>query len=260
MEPYIIDSQIGIGGYGIVYNAHKKYLKKNIACKQIPFEKKSLKEIAILRKLKNQKNIINMHTFSFEDDKINIFMELCDGGNIYNACERMPDKDMKEYHINLFLKQIINALIICHDKNIVHKDIKCDNFLLLNKDYDSELKMIDFGISQHVDEIAYLENINGNPYYIPPEALNKHLLIKPSYDIWSLGVLLHVLYSGVFLYNKTKTNDILSDLHNLPVNLDNIKNKNVKDLLFCMLQKDPLLRPSAKELLEFNYFNKYSIP
>jgi calcium-dependent protein kinase len=92
------------------------------------------------------------------------------------------------------MTDILNAIIYCHNHNIVHRDIKAENILFSEKDISSECKLIDFGISLKFSRDAKLQDKTGTILYVAPEVL------KGSYDekcdIWACGVLLYLILCG----------------------------------------------------------------
>jgi calcium-dependent protein kinase len=107
------------------------------------------------------------------------------------------------------------ALNYIHSKNICHRDLKPENFLLLSKAENSPLKIIDFGLSVFFDEKMLKETGGkmvmktkaGTPYYISPEILKGNYDL--SCDIWSAGVILYILLSGVPPFFGATDNDII---------------------------------------------------
>ena len=84
-------------------------------------------------------------------------------------------------------------MVYCHDLGIVHRDLKPEN-VLIDKELNNTLKIIDFGTSIIVDKGTTLKTTHGTSYYIAPEVLNKKYDEKC--DVWSIGVILYILLSG----------------------------------------------------------------
>ena len=109
-------------------------------------------------------------------------------------------------------KQILQALNYCHGENIVHRDLKPENFLFVSKDPNSELKIIDFGLSKML-EGGRLQRMNtraGTPYYISPEVLAGSY--DCSCDMWSAGCMLYILLCGYPPFFGDDNNEILQSV------------------------------------------------
>jgi calcium-dependent protein kinase len=78
---------------------------------------------------------------------------------------------------------------------IAHRDLKPENFLYLTKHDDSPIKVIDFGLSKNYEDKKTMTTKAGTPYYISPEVLAGNY--DQSCDVWSAGVILYILLSGV---------------------------------------------------------------
>ncbi|KAE8675721.1 Calcium-dependent protein kinase 3 [Hibiscus syriacus] len=123
-------------------------------------------------------------------------------------------------------RQIVMMVHYCHSMGLMHTDLKPENFLFLNKDEDSPLKATDFGLSVFFkpgwswnNRPRYFKDLVGRSYYVAPEVLRRRY--GPEAYIWSAGVILYVLLSGV----------------------------SAKDLVRKMLRDDPKVRLSAFEVL-----------
>ena len=95
--------------------------------------------------------------------------EFCEGGELFDklSAERIfTEKNAAEY-----MKQILSAVSYCHEKGIVHRDIKLENMLLESKRSDANLKVIDFGTSRKVNTDEKMDMKIGTIYYIAPEVL-----------------------------------------------------------------------------------------
>ncbi|BAT83406.1 hypothetical protein VIGAN_04054800 [Vigna angularis var. angularis] len=90
--------------------------------------------------------------------------------------------------------QILNVVTFCHLQGVVHRDRKPENFLYTKKDESSELKAIDFGLSDFVRPDERLDDIVGSAYYVAPEVL--HRSYSTEADVWSIGVIAYILLCG----------------------------------------------------------------
>ena len=83
------------------------------------------------------------------------------------------------------VKQMLSSVRYIHNKGIIHRDLKLENFLFSDLDSTSELKMIDFGLSKHFTFGEVQHEAVGTPYTVAPE------VIRGSYDercdVWAIG-------------------------------------------------------------------------
>lgn len=91
-----------------------------------------------------------------------------------------------------------------HQQNIVHRDIKPENILIEKNDDEVVLKLTDFGFAVFFNQEKGLKQVLGSPLYMAPE-----IVAQKNYDskvdIWSLGVLTHILLTGCPpFFGKTK--------------------------------------------------------
>jgi len=100
----------------------------------------------------------------------------------------------------------MSAIVYCHGLGIVHRDLKPEN-ILIDKELNNSVKVIDFGTSVFYKKNAeFLDKVQGTPYYIAPEVLNKKY--DERCDVWSLGVLLYILLSGKPPFNGKDETEI----------------------------------------------------
>lgn len=142
-----------------------------------------------------------------------------------------------------------------HELNIVHRDLKPEN-VLIDKELNNTLKIIDFGTSIEVQDGENLTNTHGTSYYIAPEVLNKKYNKKC--DVWSVGVILYILLSGKPPFDGNNDQEITD---NVKIGTFTMKDKiwknisnEAKTLIKSMLTFDPANRPSARESLKHKWF------
>ena len=105
---------------------------------------------------------------------------------------KMQEHDREEYAKILF-RQVAQALLYLHDRNITHRDIKIDNILIKSGSPGNEIKLSDFSTVRYSDSDVSYQTL-GSSYYKAPEqqfATEKGYSAK-SCDIWSLGVTLYI--------------------------------------------------------------------
>lgn len=149
------------------------------------------REIMILKQL-DHPNCIKLHEVYEDENDLYLVMDICSGGELF---ERIQKKgSYTEGDAVAVLRQIVNALKYLHHNKIAHCDLKPDNFLFLNESEDSVLKVIDFGMSKHVQRRQYHRQLCGTPYYIAPEVIDGKY--NEACDMWSVGVVMFVMLFG----------------------------------------------------------------
>ena len=152
---------------------------------------------------------------------------------------------------------MIRAIRYLHDHHIVHRDIKLENFLFETAHEDSELILIDFGLSQNLYHNAVLLNRAGTPFYIAPEVM-KGLGYDNKCDIWSVGVIAYMLLSGTPPFCGKTDADTMHAVQKgqLKFHLNLFANISIeaKDFIKQCLNRKVSLRPSADMLLNHPWF------
>jgi len=148
-------------------------------------------EIYIMSEL-DHPNIVRLKEVYLSNDKIYLIMEVCQGGDLFDRLNEQPNNHYTEQQCAILVNQMLKAVRYIHSKGIVHRDLKLENFLFSTRAPDSQLKLIDFGISKHFS--GSLKESVGTPYTVAPEViLGKY---DERCDMWSIGVLTYLLLSG----------------------------------------------------------------
>ena len=269
-EKYDIIKQLGSGSFGKVYEIKNKITNICYACKELSkkkIKKKDIEkfntEINILRK-SDHPNIIKIYEIYEDEHEINLIMEECTGGELFDDIVNHIDqkKMYTEKEACHIFKQLMSAIAYCHSQGIAHRDLKPENILFLNRNPDSPIKVIDFGLSKIFGN--YYNKINnkmntkvGTAYYVSPEVLAG--IYDEKCDIWSAGVILYILLSGVPPFNGPNDNEIYKKIVNKKFEFPdkywaNISN-DAKDLINKMLC-EPIDRLTAQEVMQHVWVDK----
>ena len=90
--------------------------------------------------------------------------------------------------------QIVGAVEFCHNRKVVHRDLKAENLLL---DANMNIKIADFGFSNYFAPDGHLTTWCGSPPYAAPEVFEGKKYRGPEIDIW---VSLHSIYHSILIY------------------------------------------------------------
>lgn len=105
-------------------------------------------EVKILQTL-DHPNVIKLYEYFEDEENVYLVNELCTGGELFDRIIK-AEYFNEEVAAKIF-RQILQALNYCHQLSIVHRDLKPENFLFVSPDEDSDLKIIDFGLSKILD-------------------------------------------------------------------------------------------------------------
>ncbi|XP_027349795.1 mitogen-activated protein kinase kinase kinase NPK1 [Abrus precatorius] len=254
---------IGCGAFGQVYVGMNLDSGELLAVKQVLIaassaskEKaqahiKELEEEVKLLKDLSHPNIVRYLGTVREEDTLNILLEFVPGGSISSLLGKFGA--FPEAVIRTYTKQLLLGLEYLHKNGIMHRDIKGANILVDNKGC---IKLADFGASKQVVELATIsgaKSMKGTPYWMAPEVILQtgHSF---SADIWSVGCTVIEMATGKPPWSQQYQQEVAALFHigttkshpPIPEHLS----VAAKDFLLKCLQKEPILRPSASELLQ----------
>ncbi len=212
VDEYLIVSRLGRGGFGSVYLALQQPINLPCALKLIhesmeghpnaqPFLQKFRAEAEALARL-NHPNIVRLVRYGTFDWRPYMVMELVEGQPLRNLIhQHRVDKGLIPRKIvEHIVMQLLNALGAAHAERIVHRDIKPENILLQPTVGDPNfVRVVDFGLAKFVADGSRTSIITGTPDYMPPEQV-MGVNIGPASDLYSVGVLIYEMWTGLRLY------------------------------------------------------------
>lgn len=204
------------------------------------------KEIRILRAL-HHPNIVE-YRGSFVERKIcYIVMEFADGGDLCDKIEGAGGKHFTEDQILDWFTQICLALKHCHDRKILHRDLKTQNIFLTSKGL---VKLGDFGIAKELERTTQLaKTAIGTPYYLSPEICSGKAYNAKS-DVWSLGCVLYELCTLQHPFDANNINALVVKIvKNEPAPISREYSPELQALIKMCLNKLPKNRPTVGQLL-----------
>jgi len=259
---------IGHGQFGVVRVAVAKTNLdgQEFAIKTIPKSKLTsdvkmmLRELDILQSA-DHPNIVKLYETYEDSIYLHMVMELCTGGNIL---EHIASKGShSEKAVASVMYKICLAVNHLHQLYICHRDIKPDNCLYLNTDPDSELKLVDFGLSVKfgTDTIDKMYSLVGTPYYMAPEVMRGNY--SKECDIWSLGVILYLMLSGRQPFASTSLQELYPKVMAAQYTFDGDDWDEIsfeaKDLISRLLIVDPKLRLPINKILKHDWFKQRTV-
>jgi len=257
---------LGHGQYGTVREATLIGHDLFVAIKSVSKEKVKgnltilKRELDVMRAV-DHPNLIKYYE-AYEDERyIHIVMELCTGGDLLDRMVAWGSVD--ERQVCVVMRKLLRAVLHLHEINITHRDLKPDNFLFASKDPESEIKIIDFGMSIHSYPLMEMTSFVGTPYYLAPEVITGGY--GPQCDVWSLGVVMFVLLSGEQPFEGNSVQEIMRKIvignYQFAEDLWDSVSVQAKDLVVRMLTLSPYKRTSLKEALNhFWFFEEVTAP
>eukprot|EP01032_Pedospumella_encystans_P015723 gene15723-17969_t len=236
-----------------------KYALKSLSKRAVAKEKLSrMKEEIRCMAYLDHPNILRVHEYFENKDVIYLILELCEGGELLDRLHHQQGHHYSEKVACRYIHTMLTAIAYCHANNVVHRDLKLENFLFENGSPQSELKLIDFGLSQYFKPKEIMHNSVGTPYYVAPEVLEGNYDAKC--DVWSIGVIAFMLLSGTPPFYGRSDADTLNAVRLGRWHFDEYLFKPVssdaKDFITKCLTRKPVLRPSAADALKHRWFNQ----
>ncbi|XP_050415388.1 serine/threonine-protein kinase PLK4 isoform X2 [Patella vulgata] len=259
---YQVLNLLGKGAFACVYRARSNKTGVEVAIKMI--DKKLMKAAGMVTRVKKEveihsrlkhPSILELYNYFEDSNYVYLVIEMCHNGELQRFL-KSNCKVLTEDEARQFMKQIVEGMFYLHSHGILHRDLTLSN-LLLSK--DNNVKIADFGLATQLtvpDEKHF--TMCGTPNYISPEVAMRSAHGLEA-DVWSLGCMLYTFLVGKPPFDtdavKSTLNRVILADYEIPVNLS----PEAKDLIQCLLRKNPKDRISLKDLVKHPFMTKASI-
>jgi 5'-AMP-activated protein kinase, catalytic alpha subunit len=157
------------------------------------------REIEILKMIRHP-YIIQLFEIIETPKQLFLIMEYVSGGELFDFI--VKKQKLTEQESCKYFQQIICGVEYLHELGIVHRDLKPENLLL---DYQNNLKLVDFGLSNTYKQGETLKTACGSPCYAAPEMIEGKSYLGSRVDIWSTGVILFAMVAGYLPFEDKDT-------------------------------------------------------
>ncbi|WOG82945.1 hypothetical protein DCAR_0102117 [Daucus carota subsp. sativus] len=257
-DKYELGRELGRGEFGVTYLCTDLESGEKFACKSISKKKLRtsvdiedvVREVDIMKHMPSHPNIVSLKDTYEDNDAVNIVMELCEGGELFDRI--VARGHYTERAASSVMRTIVEVVQVCHKNGVMHRDLKPENFLFANKKETAPLKAIDFGLSVFFKPGEIFNEIVGSPYYMAPEVLRRNY--GPEVDVWSAGVILYILLCGVPPFWAETEQGVAQAIIRSVIDFKRdpwpLVSDNAKDLVKKMLNPDPKQRLTAQGVLD----------
>ncbi|OXB73597.1 UNVERIFIED_CONTAM: hypothetical protein H355_005312 [Colinus virginianus] len=179
-----------------------------------------------------------------------LIMEYASGGEVFDYL--VAHGRMKEKEARAKFRQIVSAVQYCHQKHIVHRDLKAENLLL---DADMNIKIADFGFSNEFTVGNKLDTFCGSPPYAAPELFQGKKYDGPEVDVWSLGVILYTLVSGSLPFDGQNLKELRERVLRGKYRIPFYMSTDCENLLKRFLVLNPTKRGTLEQIMKDRWIN-----
>ncbi|XP_023059312.1 serine/threonine-protein kinase MARK1 isoform X6 [Piliocolobus tephrosceles] len=201
-------------------------------------------------KILNHPNIVKLFEVIETEKTLYLVMEYASGGEVFDYL--VAHGRMKEKEARAKFRQIVSAVQYCHQKCIVHRDLKAENLLL---DGDMNIKIADFGFSNEFTVGNKLDTFCGSPPYAAPELFQGKKYDGPEVDVWSLGVILYTLVSGSLPFDGQNLKELRERVLRGKYRIPFYMSTDCENLLKKLLVLNPIKRGSLEQIMKDRWMN-----
>ncbi|BGP27813.1 serine/threonine protein kinase [Rhodotorula toruloides] len=260
---YSLGRVIGEGTFGKVRLGVHRLTGTRVAIKQVP---KSLPSYSptdpssplslLTREIHHHRRLRHPHVLSlFEliatESSIYLITELCAGGELFDYLVEHGRLSLRE--TRRIFGQLVLGVAYLHREGVVHRDLKLENVLL---DENVNVKIADLGFGREFEKGKWLETRVGTLGYMAPEVVAGSKYLGEQVDVWSLGVILYALVTGSLPFDDDDESIMRQLILDCKYEMPDWLDEDASSLIRSILTRDPLLRPSLKQILAHPFFTR----
>ncbi|CAK9098049.1 Histone acetyltransferase HAC1 [Durusdinium trenchii] len=252
---------IGSGMEGEVVVIKRKSGDRKFALKTIHTSDSNdpMFELTHLSKLSHPGIIKILDICQLDIDTFKASFELAEGGDLLEHLR--TGGPLHEKETALLTRQMLECVEYLHFHNIVHRDIKLENFVFSDLSH-KRIVLIDFGLASRGDRNRVFRHEVGTIHYMAPEVL-KHKYSFPC-DMWSLGVVIFMMLTGKRAFRGKEDKEIIANLETCSINEKAARwpklSQDARDLVQSLLQLNPRDRLNPREALCSPFISKHDDP
>jgi len=258
---YKVGHVLGKGGFGTVYAGIRVRDGAKVAIKHVALLKikewgyigdsRVPLEICLMKRLQGEPGVVQLLDYFQRQDSYILVMERPD--NCKDLFDFITEKKVLEEKLarNFFI-QIVQTILACHGKGVLHRDIKDENLLVDLKTF--QLKLIDFGSGAYYRDTVYTD-FDGTRVYAPPEWIENGRYEGEGATVWSLGILLYDMLCGDIPFETDQ------QICRAQLRFRNSRiSECARDLIHHCLQVEARKRASLASILQHPWLNQDNLP
>eukprot|EP00884_Botryococcus_braunii_P009519 jgi/Botrbrau1/18569/Bobra.0367s0014.3 len=257
LSQYRLKQVLGIGAFGKVRLAEHVITQHKVAVKILDLpdlrrrdlEAKVRKEMSIMGSLVHP-HIVRLYELIETDQRWYAVMEYGEKGELFDY---LQTGKLEESEARRLFQQLISAVEYCHTNKVVHRDLKPENILL---DRNLNLKVADFGLSNHIRDGQFLKTSCGSANYAAPEVICGKLYSGPEVDVWSCGVILYAMLANCLPFDNANISELFRSIQTASYRVPDHMSSGVQDLVVRMLTVDPVKRITIDEIKQHPWYRE----